>query len=180
MTWKARLAAAANDVLSRFDIQLIRGADVWRPLSQLGGQPAAGGPAEAFSTPFLKEFHGSKVGSLQQPFDFAVVMSTVLRPTIAEAIQSVFDQRFDGSVQLLIGIDAAGSDPARVEQICRSVPDRHSVLLFFPGYSTSRRRGGLDASWCGGALRTVLSYLANSRYVAYLDDDNWWSDDHLS
>ncbi len=26
----------------------------------------------------------------------------------------------------------------------------------------------------------MLSYLANSRYVAYLDDDNWWADDHLS
>jgi hypothetical protein len=26
----------------------------------------------------------------------------------------------------------------------------------------------------------VLSYLANSRHVAYLDDDNWWGHGHLS
>jgi hypothetical protein len=28
-------------------------------------------------------------------------------------------------------------------------------------------------------LRTVLTYLANARYVAYLDDDNWWAPNHL-
>lgn len=33
--------------------------------------------------------------------------------------------------------------------------------------------------WYGGALRCILSYLANSPYVAYLDDDNWWRPDHL-
>ena len=29
-------------------------------------------------------------------------------------------------------------------------------------------------------LRTVLSYLAGSRRVAYLDDDNWWAPEHLT
>ena len=28
-------------------------------------------------------------------------------------------------------------------------------------------------------MRTVLSYAAHSRHVAYLDDDNWWGPDHL-
>ena len=28
-------------------------------------------------------------------------------------------------------------------------------------------------------MRTVLSYMANSRAVAYLDDDNWFHPDHL-
>ncbi len=141
MTWKASLAAAANHVLRRYDIQLIRGADLWRPLSQLRRQPAEG-PTQPFSAPFLKGFQGSRIASLQQPFDFAVVMQTMLRSTIGDAIQSVFDQRFDGNVQMLIGIDAAAGDPSQVEQICRAVPDRHSVLLFYPGYSTSRRHGG--------------------------------------
>jgi hypothetical protein len=107
-------------------------------------------------------------------------MQTMLRPKIADAIHSVFNQGFAGSVQLLIGIDVAQDGWLDVEEICRSVPDRHSVLLFYPGYSTSRRHGGIDPSWCGGSLRTILSYLANSRYVAYLDDDNWWSNDHIS
>ncbi len=32
----------------------------------------------------------------------------------------------------------------------------------------------------GGALRAMLTYLANSPYVAYLDDDNWWAPEHLT
>src|SRR5262249_52245411 len=123
---------------------------------------------------------GSQIAALQKPADFAVVMPTVLEPTITDAIQSVFNQRFDGTIQLLIGIDTGNYELARVEQLCRSVPDRRSVFLFYPGYSTSRRYGGLHPGRDGGSLRTVLSYLANSRYVAYLDDDNWWSEDHLS
>ena len=42
------------------------------------------------------------------------------------------------------------------------------------------RHGGLHPAYDGGVLRCVLTYLANSRYVAYLDDDNWWADNHLS
>jgi hypothetical protein len=146
----------------------------------LGLQPAPGGPTKPFSAPFLRGLQGSQIASLQEPADFAVVMPTALRPTVTDAIQSVFNQRFDGTIQMLIGIDAGSYELARVEQFCRSIPDRQSVLLFYPGYSTSRRHGGLHAARDGGSLRTALSYLANSRYVAYLDDDNSWSDDHVS
>jgi hypothetical protein len=48
------------------------------------------------------------------------------------------------------------------------------------GYSTSRRHGGVYPNHYGGALRTILSYASNSRYLAYLDDDDWWASDHLS
>jgi predicted O-methyltransferase YrrM len=54
------------------------------------------------------------------------------------------------------------------------------VTVFDPGYSTSVRHGGVHASRDGGALRTLLSYAAHSRLVAYLDDDNWWAPDHLA
>jgi hypothetical protein len=177
---RASLGLAANRFLRRFDAELVRASDIWRPLLGLGFQPAAGEPSKPFSAPFLKGLQGTKIGSLQKPADFAVVMPTVLRQTIIDAIQSVFNQRFDGTIQILIGIDTGRCDLAGLEQFCRSIPDRQSVLLFYPGYSTSLRHGGLHASRDGGSLRTVLSYLANSRYVAYLDDDNTWSDDHIS
>jgi hypothetical protein len=177
---KARLAQATKHILRQFDAELVRASEFWRPLTKLGLQPAPGGPTKPFSTPFLKGIQGSQIASLQEPADFAVVMPTVLRATITDAVQSVFDQRFDGTIQILIGIDAAANELARIEQFCRCIPDRQSVLLFYPGYSTSLRHGGLHATRDGGSLRTVLSYLANSRYIAYLDDDNWWSDDHLS
>jgi len=38
----------------------------------------------------------------------------------------------------------------------------------------------MHAAYDGGALRTVMSYLANARYLSYLDDDNWWAPDHLA
>ncbi len=180
MAWKAWLAAAANRGLRRFDIQLIRGVDLWKPLSQLGNQPAAEMTIEPFSQPLLESFKGSKIRSLQEPADFAVIIPTTLRASLSDAIQSVFDQRFDGSIQLLVGIDASHSDMAHLRQLCATLPDRQSVLLFYPGYSTSLRHGGVHAARDGGSLRTILSYLANSRYIAYLDDDNWWSGDHLS
>jgi hypothetical protein len=177
---RASLGLATNRVLRRFDAELVRPSHIWRPLLGLGLQPAPREPTKPFSPPFLKGLQGSQIASLQKPADFAVVMPTVLQHTIVDAIQSVFNQRFDGTIQILIGIDAAGCELTRLEQFCRSVPDRQSVLLFYPGYSTSLRHGGLHAARDGGSLRTVLSYLANSRFVAYLDDDNTWSDDHLA
>ena len=183
MGWKRLVVEKANElILSRLNLQLISRTDfveTWRPFLHSNSH------AEAHVTtpsgpPFLKHYRGRLVRSPQKPADFAVVMPTILRPTIAEALQSVFDQRFAGDVQILIGIDRALPDAVDVESICHLVPDRHSVLVFYPGYSTSRRNGGLSYSWDGGHLRTILSYLANSRYIAYLDDDNWWGEDHLA
>ncbi len=116
---------------------------------------------------------------LQQPFDVAVVMPTIIRPEIVQALHSVFAQKFPGRIQILIGIDVPKGDPAIIEAACAALPAHCVVQLFHPGYSTSARHGGLGDAWDGGALRTVLSYLANSRLVAYLDDDNWWEPDHL-
>ena len=118
--------------------------------------------------------------SLQQPFDVAVVMPTLLRPTLADALNSIFAQEFSGRTQVLIGVDAARGDPALVEALCTARPSHCVVQLFHPGYSTSVRHGGLCEAQDGGELRQVLSLLANSPLVAYLDDDNWWHPRHLA
>jgi len=117
---------------------------------------------------------------LQRPFDAAVVMPTILRPSLREAIASVFDQKFSGTIQVLIGIDGKDGGIEVVEQACARRPENCTVQVLYPGYSTSSRHGGLYPTRDGGALRCVLTYLANSRYVAYLDDDNWWHPDHLA
>jgi hypothetical protein len=54
------------------------------------------------------------------------------------------------------------------------------LSILDPGYSTSRRHGGIYPNHFGGSLRTVLSYLANARLVAYLDDNDWFAADHLA
>jgi hypothetical protein len=107
-------------------------------------------------------------------------MQSMLRSKLAKAVESVYEQQFDGTVQLLIGVDILEGDAFDVEPICRQIPDRHSILFFNPGYSTSRRHGGVHHAWDGGAMRTILSYMANSTRIAYLDDDNWWAPNHLS
>jgi hypothetical protein len=116
---------------------------------------------------------------VQTPFDVAVVIPTVLRPTLSRAIDSIYAQTFRGTVQVLLGVDKVDGDVAVLSDIARRCPDHCALTLFDPGYSTSVRHGGLHPAKDGGCLRTVLSYIANSRYVAYLDDDNWWHEDHL-
>jgi hypothetical protein len=116
----------------------------------------------------------------QTPFDIAVVMTTVVRHTIQQAIRSVFSQQFEGRIQILVGIDKWVGERALLEALNAERPSHVAITIVDLGYSTSRRHGGLFPSHYGGALKTILSYAANSRYVAYLDDDNWYAPDHVA
>ena len=118
--------------------------------------------------------------SLQEPFDVAVVMPTTLRPSLEKAIQSIFDQDLDGRIQIMIGIDKALGDRKILEELKMKCPENMAMTIMDLGYSTSVRHGGIYNNQFGGALRTILTYAANSRYVAYLDDDNWYEPYHLS
>ena len=62
--------------------------------------------------------------------------------------------------------------------LARRPPNVSALVLQLP-YSTSVRHGGVHTALDGGALRTLLSFLANARYVAFLDDDNEYEPDHL-
>jgi hypothetical protein len=117
---------------------------------------------------------------LQTPFDAGVVMATIVRDTFAQALRSVFAQAFAGRIQVLVGVDRWQGDRAIVDDLTRASPSHVAVTLLDLGYSTSQRNGGLYPSRYGGALKTILSYAANSRYVMYLDDDNWLAPDHIA
>jgi hypothetical protein len=118
--------------------------------------------------------------NLQQTVDVAVVIPTVLRPQLIRALESIYAQKFQGRIQILVGVDHPRGDLAVIDAACAKPPSHCSVMVFWPGYSTSRRHGGLTPAADGGALRTVLTYLANSPYIAYLDDDYWWGANHLT
>jgi len=107
-------------------------------------------------------------------------MPTILRATLERAVASVFRQAFKGSIQILVGVDGAAGDRRLLDRIGAARPSNCVVTVVDLGYSTSARHGGLHPAGDGGAARTILSYAANSRYVAYLDDDNWWHPDHLA
>ena len=132
---------------------------------------------------FLRTFR-HRTTSLQTPFEVAVVMPSILRPLIADALRSVLAQAGPRRIQVLVGLDHAGDDHAPpdlgpVEAACADIGPDRVVQVFHPGYSTSVRHGGLHPARDGGALRAVLTLLANSDRVAYLDDDNRWTPDHL-
>ncbi len=118
----------------------------------------------------------------QAPADIAVVISTVLRPALLAAVRSVFRQSFPGTVILAIGCDRTdgGLELDRLRAVLAERPARMGALLLTPGYSTARRNGGVHAGRGGGAMRTVLSFLANAHHVAFLDDDGWYLPDHLA
>ena len=117
---------------------------------------------------------------LQEHFNVAVIMPTTLRSTLGRALKSVYNQDFGGRIQILIGIDKSTSNRDALKNLCSTQPPHCMTTIVDLGYSTSVKHGGLRLAKDGGSLRTVLSYIANSRYLAYLDDDNWWSRNHLS
>ncbi len=126
----------------------------------------------------LVNYHDPNM-SMQQPFDIAVVMTTLLRPTLKDALLSVFRQLYPGRVHIVLGVDKPLGDRAVLDEALVHRPPHHAVTFMDLGYSTSTRHGGLHLDDCGGALRTILSYTANARYLAYLDDDNWMHERHL-
>jgi hypothetical protein len=116
----------------------------------------------------------------QIPTDVAVVIPTILRPSLTRAVRSIFAQDLDGRIQVLIGIDAVKGDLSQIDALRQECPEHIELDVLDLGYSTNAINGGLYRCVYGGALRTILSFQANSRYLAYLDDDNWWAPDHLS
>ena len=80
----------------------------------------------------------------------------------------------------MIGIDVATGTQDIIETLQSECPSHMTMTVIDIGYSTSTRHGGIYFNWSGGSLRTILSYAANSKYLAYLDDDNWWSPSHLT
>lgn len=123
-------------------------------------------------------FHYSN--PLQKPFDAAVVIPTTCRASLARAVRSVFRQAGVQRIHTLIGIDAVRGDDAVIGEILDARPALHAVTVLNLGYSTSIRHGGFYGTIDGGALRTILTYAANSRYVCYLDDDNWIAETHVA
>jgi hypothetical protein len=117
---------------------------------------------------------------LQTPYDAAVVIPSVGRPALARALRSIYAQAGVRRLQVLIGIDKATHDLSALSGVLGECPAHITVCLFNPGYSTSVRHGGIHLARDGGSLRSVLTLLANSLHVAYLDDDNWWGASHVA
>jgi hypothetical protein len=116
----------------------------------------------------------------QAPARVAVVTPTLMRGSIRAAVESVYRQDLGERIQLVVGADLNPTETAHLYEVLAARPDHVSAVVLTLPYSTSQRHGGVHPAWDGGALRTILSFMANARHVAYLDDDNVWTPDHLS
>ena len=119
-------------------------------------------------------------GDLQQPFDAAVIIPTILRESLMRTVRSVYAQEWPGRIQILIGIDVAQGDRDILRQLGAECPDRMALTIFDLGYSTAQVHGGIYHNAYSGSLRSVLSYAANSRYLYELASGRFgWSIDKL-
>jgi hypothetical protein len=116
----------------------------------------------------------------QTPARVAVVIPTVLRLELIRAIESVYEQDLAGTVQIMVGVDIEKYPGDFLDSLLARRPAHVSALVLKLPYSTSARHGGMHYAQDGGSTRTTLSFMANSQYVAYLDDDNTWMAHHLS
>ena len=124
-----------------------------------------------------------RVGSLlpsDSRFDVAVVLTSNGGAGLGRAIRSVHDQAIDGRVQLLLGIEGSSSQVADAVKSVQRAPKHVTHTLVAPGYSSQASSGGLYSAASGSALRTALSFLANSRYICSLHDTDWFAANHLS
>lgn len=128
--------------------------------------------------PTLATYH-TKGQDIQTPFDIAVIIPTILRESLIDAVRSLYAQDFKGRVQIVIGLDR--TDPKfDINALIAERPEHMAVTIFWPGYSTNAKHGGIHHVLGGGSLRSVLSFLANAKALTYLDDDNWCAPNHLS
>jgi hypothetical protein len=117
-------------------------------------------------------------GPRQALYD-AVVITTLFRSTLISTLRSVFVQNLSGSIQVFVGIDNPTADVAVFREAARDCPPSCVPSVFHLGYATAARRGGLYPGASSVALRSILSYAANSRRIASLDEACWWAPDHL-
>jgi hypothetical protein len=132
------------------------------------------------TSPNLAGWYPDATGDAQAPADVAVMMPTIVRPSIVRALQSIYNQRFAGRIQIVVGIDVLKGDPAPLLATIAERPRHVSVLVVHLPWSTSVRHGGVHVPTDGGALKAILALAANAPLLAQLDDDNDWLPDHLS
>jgi hypothetical protein len=115
-------------------------------------------------------------------FDLSIVICTVCRESLLRTISSIYAQTHKGPIQVLIGvdIDAFGHEGQLQQVIIDECPAHIQINWVSLGYSTSTRHGGVHSCFYGGSLRTSLSFMANSKYVMYLDDDDWLAPNHCA
>lgn len=103
-------------------------------------------------------------------YPVSVVTPTVGTDFVARAIASVQAQTY-GKVEHLIFVDG----PTGLDKVSALVPSapRHPIHVFPLPYNTGK--GGFN----GHLIYAASAFLARGRYISFLDEDNWFLENHL-
>ena len=114
----------------------------------------------------------------QAPRAAAAILSTTLGAGLLAAARSVFAQDLGAPIQLLVAILARDGTTDELDRLRADCPAHVLLTIADSGLPGP---GDEDALYVGtGMTAAALAFLANSRYVAFLDDRHRWREGHLS
>jgi glycosyltransferase involved in cell wall biosynthesis len=102
----------------------------------------------------------------------AVITPTTGSLFLGRAIQSVFDQDH-GDIDHLIVVDGLQFEQ-QVRQILSGANSSRCTVCVLP-FNT-----GKDGLLSGHRIYASFPLLVNSKYILFLDEDNWWDPEHVS
>ena len=111
----------------------------------------------------------------------SVVVQSVGREYLLGCLNSINSQTYKNNIQILVGLDANifGKFNSVITEFEKVKNKNVELTVIDLGYSTSERHGGVYPNRFGGSLRSALTLLSRYQHVAYLDDDDWASPDHI-
>lgn len=103
----------------------------------------------------------------ENPKSVAVITSTIGRPELARAIESVKNQTYPCKHYIFVdGEQFADNAKAIVEQY------DNLIVTYLPMNTGAN-------GWVNSSINAIAPYLAKGDIICYLDDDNWYEPNHI-
>lgn len=101
-----------------------------------------------------------------------VVTAATGHPNLGKCLQSVQAQRYP-YVEHLVVIDGPDFQDAARAVVDGLKPANKPVSVLSLPHNTGRD------NWCGHRVYAASSFLINTEFIAFLDEDNWYEPDHI-